>query len=210
MKYLSSLRNGVCASLAISCFLGQCVLLATGCRHGGPDSTVQGASQHARSGGRRGTNLLASGGFEDGSKGPTGWKRVVRGPSVDRSATQLVWDTGAHAGRRGLKVRHTDRKDVVKFAGWSTTLTGLTPNTWYEMVGRVRLAGVEAGVVYLALGKSLSLPESGTADWKRVRAVTKTGPNQTSLTAQVQCRRFFGTTWFDDVSVRRLGAPALQ
>jgi len=199
-------RSEACLTAAVAAGL---LAAAVGCDPAG--SAESPAPQAADSAvGKKAENLLANGGFEAGDTGPTGWKSSWRDNARHNRPPLLVWDTAVtRTGRRSVQIARAEAPDAARRGVWSAEVTGLRPNTWYELTGFVRLANVTGGGVSLVLGKTPSLPQVGTGSWRRVRVVTKTPDPTGSLTVRLEGARFAGAAWFDDLRLVELpGRPA--
>ena len=156
-------------------------------------------------------NLLANGGFEDGTGQPTAWTTTAWNPS----RTQFSWDSAqVRSGSRSVKISSTQPND----ARWTQTVR-VIPYADYRLSGCIKTEGVAHTAESDDVGANLSIMELwgphspgllGTHDWTCVEYYFNSG-DASQLTVAARLGYYSGTTtgtaWFDDLRLELAGAP---
>jgi hypothetical protein len=151
---------------------------------------------------------IANAGFEDPPGNP------VAGWNVDRDGEGMACEqTGAHAGRRCLRVTRTEKGTT---RAWQPVT--ILPQRRYEISCFLKTKGVTEGSAYLelyglnpdgSLGNWLCQAATlrGDQEWQRTAAAFESA-GYTRAQIYVRLQDAVGTAWFDDVAV--VGLPALN
>ena len=157
-------------------------------------------------------NLIANPGFERGNTQPSNWEFVTT------EGNTPVWDSIHHNGTKSIKISVPGttardsgypKSDLIKVEPqqyYTLSAWGKTENASINHMPAIRIVELDANKNWL---HQINLAfDKDTNDWIQKSMDFKTSPNTAYLYVYANIQSGYGTFWVDDVSLRRISAPA--